>query len=146
MDKIFLSHSSKNKDYVRPIFEYFGGDRCVFDEMTFEIGMQTLKEIFKGIDDTDIFVFFISNDSLESDWVKEEIYHAQENLNNDNKKLSQIFPIIIDDSITYVDKRIPDFLKSGFGAYNLRHIQNYKVACKKIEDQLTKCQTADYLR
>ena len=25
--------------------------------MTFEIGMQTLKEIFKGIDDTDIFVF-----------------------------------------------------------------------------------------
>lgn len=138
MDKVFLSHSSKNKDYVRPIFEYFGGDRCVFDEMTFEIGMQTLKEIFKGIDDTDIFVFFISNDSLESDWVKEEIYHAQENLNNDNKKLSQIFPIIIDDSITYADKRIPDFLKSGFGAYNLRHIQNYKVACKKIEDQLTK--------
>lgn len=75
---------------------------------------------------------------MESDWVKEEIYHAQENLNNDNKKLSQIFPIIIDDSITYADKRIPDFLKSGFGAYNLRHIQNYKVACKKIEDQLTK--------
>lgn len=94
--------------------------------------------ILVGIDDTDIFVFFISNDSLESDWVKEEIYHAQENLNNDNKKLSQIFPIIIDDSITYADKRIPDFLKSGFGAYNLRHIQNYKVACKKIEDQLTK--------
>ena len=40
MDKIFLSHSSKNKDYVRPIFEYFGGDRCIFDEMTFETGMQ----------------------------------------------------------------------------------------------------------
>lgn len=74
MDKIFLSHSSKNKDYVRPIFEYFGGDKCVFDEMTFEIGMQTLKEIFKGIDDTDIFVFFISNDSLESDWVRKTNY------------------------------------------------------------------------
>lgn len=138
MDKIFLSHSSKNKDYVRPIFEYFGGDKCVFDEMTFEIGMQTLKEIFKGIDDTDIFVFFISNDSLESDWVRKEIYKAQDSLNNDRKKLSQIFPIIIDDSITYADDRIPDFLKNGFGAYNLRHIQNYKIACKKIEDQLTK--------
>lgn len=46
MDKIFLSHSSKNKNYVRPIYEYFGGDRCVFDEMTFEAGMQTIKEIF----------------------------------------------------------------------------------------------------
>lgn len=138
MDKIFLSHSSKNKDYVRPIFEYFGGDRCVFDEMTFETGMQTLGEIFKGIDDADIFVFFISNDSLESEWVKKEIYTAQEQLNNDSKKLSQIFPIIIDDSITYADARIPDFLKNGFGAYNLRHIQNYKVACKKIEEQLTR--------
>ena len=138
MDKIFLSHSSKNKDYVRPIFEYFGGDRCIFDEMTFETGMQTLKEIFKGIDNADIFVFFISNDSLESPWVKKEIFQAQEHLNNDSKKLSQIFPIIIDDSITYSDARIPDFLKTGFGAYNLRHIQNYKIACKKIEDQLTK--------
>ena len=60
MDKIFLSHSSKDKKYVRPIFDYFGGDRCIFDEMTFEIGMPTLEEIFKGIAETDIFVFFIS--------------------------------------------------------------------------------------
>lgn len=138
MDKIFLSHSSKNKDYVRPIFEYFGGDRCIFDEMTFEAGMQTINEIFKGIDDADLFVFFISNDSLDSDWVKKEIYQARDHLNNDSKKLSQIFPIIIDNSVTYGDARIPDFLKTGLGAYNLRHIQNYKVACKKIEDQLIK--------
>ena len=46
MDKIFLSHSSKDKQYIRPIFEYVGGDRCMFDEMTFETGMQTMKEIF----------------------------------------------------------------------------------------------------
>lgn len=138
MDKIFLSHSSKDKNYIRPIFDYFGGDRCVFDEMTFEIGMPTLEEIFKGIDETDIFVFFISNDSLDSEWVKKEIYTAEKQLNNDVKQLLQIFPIIIDESITYADARIPDFLKKGFGAYNLRHIHNHKVACKKINDQLTK--------
>lgn len=138
MEKIFLSHSSSNKDYVRPIFDYFGGDRCVFDEMTFEAGMKTLQEIFNGIDETDIFVFFISNEALESEWVKKEITKAKQNLDNDIQKLSQIFPIIIDDSITYEDERIPDFLKNGFGAYNLRHILNYKVACKKIENQLTK--------
>lgn len=138
MDKIFLSHSSKDKNYIRPIFDYFGGDRCIFDEMTFEIGMPTLEEIFKGIDETDIFVFFISNDSLDSEWVKKEIYTAEKQLNNDVKQLSQIFPIIIDDSITYADERIPDFLKKGFGSYNLRHIHNHKVACKKISDQLTK--------
>lgn len=102
------------------------------------MGMKTIGEIFKGIDASDIFVFFVSNNSLESEWVKKEILEAREKLNNDEKKLSQIFPIIIDDSITYMDERIPDFLKNGFEAYNLRHIQNYKIACKKIEDQLTK--------
>ena len=110
----------------------------MFDEMTFEAGMKTLQEIFNGIDETDIFVFFISNEALESEWVKKEITKAKQNLDNDIQKLSQIFPIIIDDSITYEDERIPDFLKNGFGAYNLRHILNYKVACKKIENQLTK--------
>lgn len=138
MEKIFLSHSSKDKDYVRNIFDYFGGDRCVFDEVTFEIGMKTLQEIFKGIDETDIFIFFISNNALESEWVKTEILKAKQNLDNDIQKLSQIFPIIIDDTITYEDERIPDFLKNGFGAYNLRHILNYKVACKKIENQMIK--------
>ena len=76
MDKIFLSHSSSNKDYVRPIFDDFGRDRCVFDEMTFETGMNTLQEIFDGIDETDIFVFFISNDALKSQWVQKEISSA----------------------------------------------------------------------
>lgn len=100
--------------------------------------MKTLQEIFKGIDETDIFIFFISNNALESEWVKTEILKAKQNLDNDIQKLSQIFPIIIDDTITYEDERIPDFLKNGFGAYNLRHILNYKVACKKIENQMIK--------
>lgn len=140
MEKIFLSHSSKDKEYVRPIFDYFGADRCVYDEMTFEAGMPTINEIFKGLDSSDIFVFFISDSSLGSEWVQEEIKVAEANLHNDVKKLSQIFPVIIDDKISYSDLRIPDFLKKGFGSYNLRHIYNHKIACKKIEDQLTKLQ------
>ena len=83
MEKIFLSHSSKNKDYVRPIFEYFGKDRSVFDEMTFEYGMKTIDEIFSGIDSSDIFVIFISNDSLNSKWVSEELTYAAKKLHND---------------------------------------------------------------
>lgn len=140
MNKIFLSHSSMDKDYVRPIFNYFGSNRCIFDEMTFECGMRTLKEIFDGIEKSDIFVFFISNNSLNSEWVKKELFFAENHLNNDQNKLQQIFPIIIDDTIKYNDSRIPTFLNSGFGAYNLRHISNYKIACKKIDAQLLKLQ------
>lgn len=138
MEKIFLSHSSNNKDYVRPIFDYFGKDRSVFDEMTFEFGMKTLEEIFAGIDASDIFVIFISDASLNSKWVSEELTYAAQKLHNDTKRLAQIFPIIIDKSVQYSDERIPQFLKNGFSSYNLRHISNHKIACKKIESQLVK--------
>lgn len=140
MEKIFLSHSSYDKEYVRPIFEYFGADRCFFDEMTFEVGMKTLDEIFTSIDKTDIFVFFISDHALNSEWVKQEIYKAQEYLYNNSKRLFQIFPIIIDEKIQHDDPRIPNFLKNGATSYNLRHILNYKIACKKIDMQLIKLQ------
>lgn len=138
MEKIFLSHSSSNKDYVRPIFNYFGKDRSVFDEMTFEFGMKTIEEIFKGIDSSDIFVFFISNDSLNSKWVSEELAYASQKLYNDQSRLSQIYPLIIDTSVLYSDSRIPTFLKTGFSSYNLHHIINQKIACKKIESQLVR--------
>ncbi|MCI9398168.1 MAG: TIR domain-containing protein [Lachnospiraceae bacterium] len=138
MEKVFLSHSSNNKDYVRPIFNFFGKDRSVFDEMTFESGMKTIEEIFRGIDSSDIFVFFISNDSLNSKWVSEELSYASQKLHNDKMRLSQIYPIIIDTNILYSDPRIPTFLKTGFSAYNLHHINNPKIACKKIESQLVR--------
>lgn len=140
MNRIFLSHSSVDKDFIRPIFNYFGSNRCIFDEMTFECGMRTLKEIFEGVEKSDIFVFFISNNSLNSEWVQKELVYAETHLNNEQNKLQQIFPIIIDDTIKYNDSRIPAFLNSGFGAYNLRHISNHKIACKKIDAQLLKMQ------
>ncbi len=133
--KIFLSHSSHDKDYVRYIAEHFGKDRCVYDEMCFEYGLKNLDEILRGLDSTSLFVFFISHNSLESDWVKKEITSAEENLLNNNSKLSQIFPIIIDETITHLDKRIPDVLRKGFGSYNLRFIKSKVIACKKIETQ-----------
>lgn len=140
MNKIFLSHSSKDKEFVRPIADYFGNDRCVFDEMTFRPGMKTIQEIFSNIDNTDIFVYFVSDESLNSEWVKEEINKAEEKLNDNSYRISQIFPIIIDDEVDHTDRRIPDFLKKGFSSYNLRPIRNEKIACKKIDSQLINLQ------
>lgn len=135
MSKVFLSHSSFDKDFVRPIADLFGKDRCVFDEVTFESAMKNIDEIFQSMDNTDIFVYFISDNSLNSDWVKIELNLAQEKLYSSAKRLEQIFPIIIDSKIKYSDNRIADFIKKGFNSYNLRHIKNYKLAYKKIVSQ-----------
>ncbi|MEA5151346.1 MAG: toll/interleukin-1 receptor domain-containing protein [Oscillospiraceae bacterium] len=138
MNKIFLSHSSKDKPYVSYIAECFGKDNCVYDQMCFEAGMKNLDEIFRGIDHTGIFVVFLSNNSLDSDWVQKELSIADERLNHDVRKLSQILPIIIDPSITHNDSRIPSFIKNGFGSYNLRVIASNVVAYRKIKAQQVK--------
>lgn len=138
MNKVFLSHSSADKPYVSYIADVLGRDRCVYDAMCFEEGMKTLDEIFAGIDKSGIFVFFISDKALDSEWVQREIQYAEDHLNHDASKLSQIFPIIIDPNITHQDKRIPDFLKNGFGSYNLRFIENNRIALRKILAQQRK--------
>ena len=108
--------------------------------MCFEAGMVTLEEIFSGIDQSSLFVLFISDSALNSDWVKREIQYAEEKLRHDTSKLSQIFPIIIDPNVTHKDPRIPDFLKTGFGSYNLRYIESNKIACRKILAQQRRLQ------
>lgn len=135
MNKIFLSHSSNDKEYVSYIANQFGKDQCVYDELCFEAGMKNLDEIFKEMNKTSIFVFFISETSLESKWVKKELSIADERLNHDPQKLSQIFPIIIDPLIHHNDPRIPNFIKNGFSSYNLRVITSKTVAYRKIKAQ-----------
>ena len=77
MNKVFLSHSSKQKPFVSAIAKKLGKNNIIYDEYTFEAAEITLDEIYKGIDQTGIFVFFISKESLESEWVKKEILKAE---------------------------------------------------------------------
>jgi tetratricopeptide (TPR) repeat protein len=133
MNKIFLSHSSKDKEnFVSIVAKKFGPDRCFYDEYTFRPGMKTLEEIYRTLDTTDIFVLFISEYSLNSKWVKKEITIANKNI-IDTKAV--FFPIIIDNAIKYDDQRIPKFLKKN---YNLQHITTPEMAYKIILQRLKK--------
>ncbi|MDD2896253.1 MAG: toll/interleukin-1 receptor domain-containing protein [Aliarcobacter sp.] len=132
MIRAFLSHSSSDKDfYVRKVAEWLGKDNIIYDEFTFEEGEKALDEILKGLDKTDLFVLFLSNNALNSDWVKREITEAKNRLNE--SQISKIFPIIIEDGITYEDKRIPQWLKN---TYNIKPIKRAQVAAKKIHNKL----------
>lgn len=131
MRKAFLSHSSADKDFVRPIAKALG-DCCVFDEMTFEAGMPILDEIMKGMDSSDLFVLFLSENALNSPWVKKEISQA-EKMSGDN--LGKILPVIIDKSVKYSDKRIPLWLQQS---YNIKPIFNTNIVLSKIHNRLRK--------
>ena len=137
MAKVFLSHSSQNKDFVEPIAKLIK-PYCFYDKFSFEEGEQTLSEIFNCMDASDIFVYFISDSALNSDWVKNELSKAEELFNK--KRLKQIFPIIIDHAINHEDARIAAFLKKD---YNLQHFDNHKIVARKIIQQLAKIEFED---
>ena len=133
LGKVFLSHKSEDKDYVRYVAEKIGVDRCHYDEYTFESGMKTLDEIIMALDSTDLFVLFISDKALNSDWVTRERGRAHTLLKQG--KLRQIYPIIIDPdpNILHSDKRIPAWMRDH---YNIRKILSPKLAVQKIRARM----------
>jgi tetratricopeptide (TPR) repeat protein len=125
--KFFLSHSSADKThYIKYIADKLG-DRAVYDEYTFEAGMDTLEEIFRTLSETDIFVLFISEKSLGSDWVKKEIIQGKSLL--DSGQLKRFLPILIDENVSHTDTRIPVWIKDR---YNLRLVARPSVALRRI--------------
>jgi hypothetical protein len=132
MIRAFLSHSSKDKDqYVRGVANWLGKDNVIYDEWTFEEGEKPLDEILKGLDTTELFVLFLSNNALDSEWVKTEVIQAKNKL--DSASLAKVFPIIIEDGLTYDDERIPEWLRDN---YNLKPIKRAQVAAKRIHNKL----------
>ena len=117
MAQVFLSHSSKQKGFVEIIANRLGKFNIIYDAWTFENGNKTLQEIYDGIDATGIFVYFISNESLDSPWVEKEINKAEEYLAQG--KLKRFLPLLIDNSIKHTDPRIPQWIKDE---YNIRYI------------------------
>lgn len=130
MPKVFLSHSSSNKGYVEVIANRLGKENIVYDAHTFEEGNKAIDEIFTGLEESDIFAFFISEEALESDWVKLEVFTANKKLRK--KELKKIYPIIVDKNIKHSDNRIPDWIKE----YNLRYVSKPTKATERIEQKL----------
>ncbi|MBR4800617.1 MAG: TIR domain-containing protein [Clostridia bacterium] len=134
MSRVFLSHSSKDKSYVEYIANKFGKDTAFYDKYSFECGMRTFSAVLESLNNSDLFVIFLSNNALESEWVKKELNIAYDLIQKE--KIKQCYPIIIDPQLSYKDERIPKWLKTGFESYNLRYIGSPQLAYRKIKNRL----------
>ncbi len=115
--KLFLSHSSSDKDLFAKKIADSLGNFVIYDEYTFEEGMKTFDEIKIHLENnTNLFVILLSDKALNSKWVQEELSIAYRELGN---KIQRIYPIIIDKKINHEDYRIPGWLKDN---YNIRLI------------------------
>lgn len=133
MIKCFLSHSSSDKNnYVRPLASHIRKETKIIDEETFEEGMSPMEEISRWLDATSLFVILISNSSLNSRWVQEELQKAKQLL--DKSQLDRVYPIIIEHGITYDDSRIPGWMQDDL---NIQLILKPTIAARKINARMT---------
>jgi tetratricopeptide (TPR) repeat protein len=93
--------------------------------------MRTLDEILRTMEGSSLFVFFLSQASLDSDWVKREITEAKR-LSIEGK-IKRIYPIIIDRTVTHSDPRIPDWMRDE---YNLHPVSRPTIAVRRIQQRL----------
>lgn len=106
MKKIFLSHSSKDKPKVREIASFLkeNGIYVWIDEAEIRIGDSLIKKITTGIYEVDYLFAFLSNNSINSNWVQIELEMAM-NLEIKEKRVI-VVPVLLEDC------DIPGFLES----------------------------------
>lgn len=105
MNKIFLSHNSIDKPFVRKLAADLKRNKIYswIDEAEIQVGDSLLEKIEEGIEQSDYVAAVLSNSSVKSEWVKRELEIAL-NEEIENKK-TRVLPLLIEDC------RIPSFLK-----------------------------------
>ena len=106
MVRVFLSHSSKDKPFVRMLADELeaGGEIKVWlDEREIDYGDNSVLKMEEGLD-ADAVLLILSPDSVESNWVKEEWTDAF--WDQTNTARIKLAPVL------HRDCRIPHFLRN----------------------------------
>jgi len=128
--KIFLSHSSKDKFFARKLadgLKSHGVDVWI-DEAEIKIGDSLTEKIGKAIDTTQYFGIVLSENSVNSEWVKKELQIAiQKELSN---KKVVVLPILLE------SVEIPFFLRDKLYA-DFTNPENFDSEFNKILEALS---------
>jgi hypothetical protein len=113
----FLSHSSKDKQFVRKLAADLvaNGVKVWIDEQRILVGDSIPEKIAQGLAESDFFLIILSEYSVSSDWVKKELSGAL--VREIERRKVTVLPIKLDnakipDSI--MEKKYADFT----GSYN----------------------------
>lgn len=90
MAKIFVSYSRKDKNEVYPIVEMLqqNGYECWIDKKRINSGEVFKQLIIEAINECDVFLYMMSENSVKSEWVKKEYCLAK-------RKDKKIIPVLL---------------------------------------------------
>jgi tetratricopeptide (TPR) repeat protein len=130
--KAFLSHSSKDKHFVRAVAKNLGNLQIEYDEYTFEYALNA-DAIRRALARSDLFALFLSENSVSSSFVKEEIRSTLEARAKGQIKQVLIFAI---DNTTY--RSLPGWLRD---INIVQHMGSEKACARKIQASLISLET-----
>jgi TIR domain/AbiTii len=115
MAKIFLSHSSKDKDFVRRLADDLTemGHTVWLDERQIKVGDSIVSKVSEGIATADYVVIVLSSNSVESGWFAKE-WEAQL-WQEINQGRTMVIPVLIEECeipIILQPKKYADFRKN----------------------------------
>jgi len=94
MVKIFISHSSRDKQTIINIIEKLPKSiKGWIDQDQIIAGENIPEKVKSGINDSDLFLLFLSPEAIKSDWVKKEIELALEKEKEQPFKMQFLIPI-----------------------------------------------------
>jgi hypothetical protein len=108
----FLSHSSKDKSFVRRLAADLvaHGVKVWLDEQRILVGDSIPEKIAQGLAESDFFLMVVSQNSIESSWVKKELNNAL--VHEIERRKVKVMPIKLDDAQipdSIIDKAYADF-------------------------------------
>lgn len=130
MIKVFLSHSSAQKQLVEDVANELGWDFAILDKFDFESGRKIIDEINNALDKVSVFVFFVSHESLNSDWCKAELANIRD-LIDEGKCLFCAFNV--DDKVDINSTLIKPWLRQ----YITNYYNNPKTLARVIQRRVT---------
>jgi hypothetical protein len=113
----FISHSSKDKGFVRKLAADLvaNGIKVWIDEQRILVGDSIPEKIAQGLADSDFFLIVVSQNSVESPWVKKELNSAL--VHEIERRKVAVLPVKLDEA--KVPESINDKLYADFrGSYD----------------------------
>lgn len=105
MPSIFLSHSSRDKFFIRKLAERLQkkGVRVWLDELELNVGDSLSEKITSGIGEVDFVGVVLSHHSLESEWFHREVQLALKREGIENRRM--LLPLLLEKI------EVPEFLR-----------------------------------
>ena len=124
--QIFISHSSMDKKDVEMIIPYLNGQDLPvwFDKYSIPVGTSITEQVQKGIEESDMVIFWVTDNFLKSNWCKMEMKVYIGRMIEENIRMF----IVMDDEIEI--KKLPLFLR------DIKHLRREHRSVIEIAEEI----------